>query len=54
MTDEKRFFRRSNFLLGFFALCLACFVFILYDAQIINGKDYLARSTVQLPKTETV
>ena len=54
MTDEKRFHRRSNFLLGFFALCLLCFVFILYDAQIVNGKDYWARSTVQVPKTETV
>ena len=54
MTDEKRFFRRADFLLGFFALCLICFVCILYDAQIVNGQDYLARSTVQLPRTETV
>lgn len=54
MTDEKHFYRRSSFLLGFFALCLAIFVLILYDAQIINGKDYLARSTVQVPRTQTV
>jgi penicillin-binding protein 2 len=54
LTDEKRFFRRADFLLGFFALCLICFVCILYDAQIVNGQDYLARSTVQLPRTETV
>ena len=54
MTDEKRFFRRSNFLLGFFTLCLVFFVFILYDAQIINGRTYLDRSATQLPKTETV
>ncbi len=54
MTEEKRFHRRSGILLGFFVLCLACFVFILYDAQIVNGKDYLARSTVQVTKTETV
>lgn len=54
MTEEKRFHRRSNFLLGFFTLCLVCFVFILYDAQIVNGKEYLARSTVQVTRTETV
>ena len=54
MTDEKRFYRRSNFLLGFFTMCLAFFVLILYDAQIVNGKEYLARSTVQVPRTQTV
>jgi len=54
LTDEKRFFRRADFLLGFFALCLIFFVWILYDAQIVNGKDYLARSTVQRTKTETI
>ncbi|MDE7261419.1 MAG: penicillin-binding protein A [Oscillospiraceae bacterium] len=54
MTDEKLFYRRFSLLLGFFLLCLTCFTFILYDAQIVNGKDYLARSTVQVTKTETV
>jgi len=54
LTDEKHFFRRADILIGFFALCLTFFVFILYDAQIVNGKDYLARSTVQRTKTETI
>ena len=54
MTDEKRFFRRADLLMGFFALCLIFFIFILYDAQIVNGEDYRARSTVQVTKTETV
>ena len=54
MTEEKRFYRRSNLLLGAFAACLICFVFILYDAQVVNGRDNLARSMVQVPKTETV
>ena len=54
MTEEKRFHRRSRLLLGFFTLCLICFVFILYDAQIVHGKDYMERSTVQVTKTETV
>lgn len=54
MTEEKRFHRRSGFLLGFFILCLFLFVFILYDAQIVHGADYLARSTVQVPITQTV
>lgn len=54
MTDEKQFYRRFGFLFGFYALCLICFIIILYDAQIVNGKENLARSTVQVTKTETV
>ena len=54
MTDEKRFYRRFGFLFGFYVLCLICFVMILYDAQIVNGRENLARSTVQVTKTETV
>ena len=54
MTEEKRFYRRSGFLFGFYVLCLICFVLILYDAQIVNGKENLARSTVQVTKTETI
>lgn len=54
MTEEKRFYRRSSLLLGFFILCLICFIFILYDAQIVHGKDYRARSAVQVTRTETV
>ena len=51
MPDEKQFHRRSNLLIGLFLLCLACFAGILYEAQIINGSEYLARSTTQVTTT---
>ena len=54
MPDEKQFHRRSNLLIGLFLLCLACFAGILYEAQIINGSEYLARSTTQVTTTKTV
>ena len=54
MTDEKRFHRRANFLIGAYVLCLALFTGILYNAQIVNGSEYLARSTTQVTTTQTV
>ena len=54
MTDEKRFHRRANFLIGAYVLCLALFTGILYSAQIVNGSEYLARSTIQVTTTKTV
>ena len=54
MTDEKRFHRRANFLIGAYVLCLALFTGILYNAQIVNGSEYLARSTTQVTTTKTV
>ena len=48
MTDEKRFHRRANFLIGAYVICLALFTGILYNAQIVNGSEYLARSTTQV------
>ena len=54
MTDEKRFHRRANFLIGAYVLCLAMFTGILYNAQIVNGSEYLARSTIQVTTTKTV
>ena len=54
MTDEKRFHRRANFLIGAYVLCLALFTGILYTAQIVNGSEYLARSTIQVTTTKTV
>ena len=54
MTDEKRFHRRANFLIGAYVLCLVLFTGILYNAQIVNGSDYLARSTIQVTTTKTV
>lgn len=54
MTDEKRFHRRANFLIGAYVLCLVLFTGILYNAQIVNGSEYLARSTIQVTTTKTV
>lgn len=54
MTDEKRFHRRSRFLLGLFLLCLLLFTGILYNAQIVHGSEYRARSTTQVTTTKTV
>lgn len=54
MTDEKRFHRRSRFLIAAFLACLLFFVGILYNAQIVNGSEYLARSTTQVTTTKTV
>ena len=54
MDEEKQFIRRSHILLGFFALCLLLFGGILYDAQVVNAAEYLARSTTQVTTTEKV
>lgn len=54
MEDEKQFHRRSGILMGLFALCLACFVLILYDAQVVNRDEYLSQSTTQVTTTQTV
>ena len=48
MEDEKQFHRRSTLLIALFLVCLACFVGILYDAQIVNGSDYLALSLIHI------
>ena len=54
MTDEKRFHRRANVLLLIFTLCLFFFAGILYSAPIVNGSEYLARSTTQVTTSQTV
>ena len=54
MENEKHFFRRTNFLIGAYVLCLLLFVGILYDAQIVNGADYLSQSTIQVTTTQIV
>jgi len=54
VTDEKRFHRRANVLLLIFTLCLIFFAGILYSAQIVNGSEYLARSTTQVTTSQTV
>ena len=52
--QEKQFHRRSHILMGLFVLCMLLFCGILYDAQVLNAEEYLARSTTQVTTTETV
>ena len=54
MEHKKHFFRRSNLLVTVYAACLAVFVCILYDAQIVHGADYLSESVTQVTTTQTV
>ena len=54
MEHKKSFFRRSNLLLGAYLVCLIIFICILYDAQIVNGADYVIQSTTQVTTKETV
>ena len=54
MEHEKHFFRRSNLLVGVYLLCLVLFVGILYDAQIVHGREYRAQSTIQVTTNEPV
>ena len=37
-----------------YAVCLAAFVCILYDAQIVHGADYLSESSTQVTTSQTV
>jgi len=54
MDEEKQFHRRSNILIGIFALCLLCFAGILYNAQVVHAADYLSQSTTQVTTTKVV
>ena len=51
---RETFFRRSNLLLIAYAVCLAFFVCVLYDAQIVHGADYLSESATQVTTTQKV
>ena len=52
--DPKRFTRRLVALGAVMFLCALVFVVTLFDAQIVNGDDYLAQSIRTNAKTETV
>ncbi len=52
--DSKRFTRRLIALGGVVFLCALVFVVALFDAQIVNGDDYLAQSVRTNAKVETV
>lgn len=54
MEEGKHLIRRSNLLLAAFALALACFAGILYDAQIVHASDYLAQSNTHVTTTKTI
>ena len=52
--DPKRFTRRLIALGAAMFLCALVFVITLFDAQIVNGDDYLAQSIRTNVKSETV
>ena len=52
--DSKRFTRRLVALGAAMFLCALVFVITLFDAQIVNGDDYLAQSIRTNAKSETV
>ena len=52
--DPKRFTRRLVALGAVMFLCALVFVVTLFDAQIVNGDDYLAQSVRANAKVETV
>ena len=52
--DSKRFTRRLIALGAAMFLCALVFVVTLFDAQIVNGDDYLAQSIRTNAKSETV
>ena len=52
--DPKRFTRRLVALGAAMFLCALVFVVTLFDAQIVNGDDYLAQSIRTNAKSETV
>lgn len=52
--DPKRFTRRLIALGAAMFLCALVFVVTLFDAQIVNGDDYLAKSIRTNAKVETV
>ena len=54
MEEEKQFKHRSSILLGIFILCLLLFCVILYDAQVVNRDEYLAKSSSQVTTTQAV
>ena len=47
MEHKKRFTRRSNFLLGAYGVCMALFVGVLYEAQIVNGEEVTTTQPVE-------
>ena len=52
--DSKRFTRRLVALGAAMFFCALVFVVPLFDAQIVNGDDYLAQSIRTNAKSETV
>lgn len=52
--DSKRFTRRLVALGAAMFFCALVFVVTLFDAQIVNGDDYLAQSIRTNAKPETV
>ena len=54
MENNRHFMFRSNILLAIFSVCLIGFVFLLHNAQIVNGSSYLAKSNTQSTTSKTI
>ncbi len=52
--EARRLRLRSNLLIAIFCVLLAAFVAVLYQAQIVQGDDYLSNSTVRNVQPEQV
>ena len=52
--DKKQLNRRLLTLGGLFALCLVCYLVAMFDAQIIHGEEYYARSVRSNTTVEAV
>ena len=54
MENNRHFMFRSNILLAIFSVCLIGFVFLLHNAQIVNGSSYLEKSNTQSTTSKTI
>ena len=53
-NNQKRYLFRLRVLFGFFCLCMALFVFVLYDAQVLGYETYYRQSSSRIAVTEPV
>lgn len=54
MEDARQFHRRSGALLALFAVSLALFAAVLYNAQVIGHTEFLQQSSTQVTISQTV
>lgn len=54
MEEERGYLLRLRVIYGILCTVLACFVAVLYQAQIVDGQAYYEQSTSRIPTTEIV